>query len=88
MDPQQTWNEMLDAVEQKRWDDAEQLATDLHAWLMNKGCPPATIGGPSFGKGWHVTIATVTCLSVQSRVAEIRKLRRLKRIRQKRQPDS
>ena len=76
MDPQQTWQDMLEAVHQKQWDEARQLADDLHGWLRNKGFPPLTIGDRSFGKTWHVTIATFTCLAVINRADEIRKLRR------------
>jgi hypothetical protein len=81
MDPEQTWQDMLDAVHRKEWNTARQLADDLHTWLKNKGFPPVTIGDRSFGRNWHVTIATLTCLAVINRADEIRKLRYQKKKR-------
>ncbi|MEZ5951746.1 MAG: hypothetical protein R3C12_21555 [Planctomycetaceae bacterium] len=83
MDPQQTWQDMLDAVHQKQWDTARQLADDLHGWLTNKGFPPITIGDRSFGTTWHLTIATFTCLAVINRAEEIRRLRRARKTERK-----
>ncbi len=73
MDPQATWNEMLDALRRRQWDEADQHATDLYSWMNSKqGFAPLTIGDESLGKEWHKTIASFTCLFVQTKVNEIR----------------
>jgi len=73
MDPQATWNEMLDALKRRQWDEADQHAADLYSWMNSKqGFAPLTIGDESLGKEWHRTIASFTCLFVQTKVKEIR----------------
>lgn len=75
MDPQQTWVDMLTALQEKRWDDANELADALYAWIHNGGFPPVTVGHRSLGRDWHKTIATSTCLAIVQRVGDIRKRR-------------
>lgn len=73
MDPQATWNEMLDALKHRHWDEADQHAANLYSWMHGRqGFPPLTIGDESLGKEWHRTIASFTCLFVQTKVKEIR----------------
>ena len=73
MDPQATWNEMLDALKRRHWDEADQHAADLYSWMNSKhGFAPLTVGDESLGKEWHKTIASFTCLFVQTKVKEIR----------------
>ena len=73
MDPQQTWADMLDALQRKEWDNAKELADALYEWLRKGGFPPTTVGDESLGKQWHKTIAHFTCLSVANKVDDVRK---------------
>ena len=76
MDPQQTLMFMLDALEEKRWEDAKELADALHEWLVKGGFPPTTLGDSSLGKEWHRAVATFACLAAASTVEDILKRRR------------
>ena len=72
MDPQTTWNELLDALKRRQWDEADQHAAALNSWMHSKqGFAPLTIGDESLGKEWHKTIASFACLFVQTKVKEI-----------------
>ena len=75
MDPQQTWNDLLDAMKRKDWNEAKELADYLHEWIRNKGFPPVTIGDESLGKEWHRTIASFVCLAVANKVDDLQKRR-------------
>ncbi|HHK40905.1 MAG TPA: hypothetical protein ENJ50_00685 [Planctomycetaceae bacterium] len=75
MDPHQTWTDMLDALRQKQWDEAKELADALYEWIHNGGFPPVTIGDESLGKNWHKAIASFACLAVANKVDDIRKRR-------------
>ncbi|HQX53809.1 MAG TPA: hypothetical protein PLR25_28095 [Planctomycetaceae bacterium] len=75
MDPQQTLTFMLDALEEKRREDAKELADALHEWLVKGGFPPTTLGDSSLGKEWHRAIATFACLAAASTVEDILKRR-------------
>lgn len=75
MDPQQTWIDMLDALKQKQWDEAKELADALYVWICKGGFPPTTAGDESLGRNWHKTIAHFTCLAVANKVEDVRKRR-------------
>lgn len=72
MDPQQTWTDMLEALKNKQWDEAKELADALYAWIGKGGFPPTTVGDESLGKNWHKTIAHFTCLAVTNKAEEVR----------------
>lgn len=82
MDPQQTWTDMLEALERKQWEAAKELADSLYEWLKKGGFPPVTIGHESIGKRWHHAIAQFVCLVVASKVNDLAKRRA------RRHPDS
>jgi len=75
MDSHQTWADMLDALKEKRWAEAKELADALYKWIRKGGFPPITVGDESLGKNWHKTIASFTCLAVANKVDDIRKRR-------------
>lgn len=81
MDPQQTLADMLTALQEKRWDDAKELADALHEWLVKGGFPPTTLGDVSLGREWHRAVATFACLAASSKVDDIRKRRTRRRAR-------
>ena len=76
MDPQQTWLDMLDALQRKQWDDAKELADSLYDWIRKGGFPPTTVGDESLGKNWHKTVAQFVCLAVANKVDDVQKRRR------------
>lgn len=40
MDPQATWNHLQQAFKEHDWDEVEELAQALLAWLRKGGFPP------------------------------------------------
>lgn len=79
MDPQQAWQDMLDALQSRQWDEAKELANALYEWIRKGGFPPTTVGEESLGKRWHKTIASFTCLAVANKVDDVRKRRASRR---------
>ena len=79
MDPQQTWQDMLDALQSRQWDEAKELADALYEWVRKGGFPPTTVGNESLGKTWHRTITSFTCLAVANKVDDVRKRRENRR---------
>lgn len=73
MDPQQTWTDMLEALERKQWEPAKELADSLYEWLKKGGFPPTTVGDKSLGKRWHAAVAQFICLAVASNANDIAK---------------
>ncbi|TWT60978.1 hypothetical protein Pan54_17100 [Rubinisphaera italica] len=61
MDPQQTWTDMLGALECKQWEDATELAKALLGWLRRGGFPPNVVGAATLGRKWHSTLASSGC---------------------------
>lgn len=75
MDPQQTWTDMLEALERKQWQPAKELADSLYEWLKKGGFPPTTIGAKSIGKNWHAAAAQFVCLTIASKANDLEKRR-------------
>ena len=73
MDPQQTWADMIDALERKQWEPAKELADALYGWLRKGGFPPTTVGAKSLGKRSHSAVAQFVCLAIASKVHEVNK---------------
>lgn len=73
MDPQATWNELLEARWQRDWNRAEELANALLEWLQRRGFPPQTIGDPKLGTRWHHAVAYFVCHLVLSDTRQARK---------------
>ncbi len=61
MDPQATWQELLEARLNRDWNRAEELADALLAWLQRRGFPPHTVGDPKLGTRWHHAVAYFVC---------------------------
>lgn len=60
MDPQVAWNEMLDSIHQRDWDQAFELAEGLLNWLRKGGVPPQT-AGITMRRHWNRTMAELGC---------------------------
>ena len=61
MDPQATWQRLLDAYTSQDWPDANEAAEDLLAWLRGDGFPPQTHPSRSMNDAWNRTIAEAAC---------------------------
>ena len=72
MDPDQTLRELLDALNQRRWDDVEASAENLLGWLHKRGFPPHTLGPEALGTSWHRAVAEFVCFAALSKVREWR----------------
>ena len=78
MDPDQTLRELLEALQERRWNDIEAYAKDLLLWLRKGGFPPQTLGPKELGRKWHRAVAEFVCFAAQSKVREWR-FRRMKK---------
>lgn len=61
MDPQAAWNEMLGAISQRDWDQAQERADGLLEWMRKGGFPPQTSAVPMRPQ-WNRTMAEFGCL--------------------------
>ena len=78
MDPQATWNELLEARLERDWDRAEELANALLDWMQRSGFPPDTVGNRQLGTRWHHAVANFVCHLVLADVRQARKRARRK----------
>lgn len=61
MDPQQTWTDLLGALESNQCEEAIKLAQALLEWLRRGGFPPNVVGAATLGRKWHSTLASSGC---------------------------
>lgn len=61
MDPQAAWNEMLEAILQRDWDQVFENAEALLEWMSKGGMPPQT-GEVTMPRHWNRTMAEFGCL--------------------------
>ena len=73
MDPQATWDELLETRLQCDWDRAEELANALLGRMQRGGFPPHTIGDRKLGTRWHHAVAYFVCHLVLADVRQARK---------------
>ena len=64
MDPQAAWDQLLAAYAAGDWDEIEEHATDLLAWLDRGGFPPMIIQQPDLDSDWNRALARAGCLHV------------------------
>ncbi len=57
MDPQATWNGLLEEWSQGNWLDVCEMAEALLQWLKEDGFPPETMGTLRLGADWNRTLA-------------------------------
>ena len=77
MDPQAAWNEMLEAILQRDWEQALERAEGLLEWMRKGGAPPQTTA-VIMRHQWNRTMAEFGCLMALQLVkkAQRRKERR------------
>ena len=61
MDPQACWDQLLAAYAAGDWDQIEERATVLLAWLDRGGFPPTIIQQPDLDVDWNRVLARAGC---------------------------
>ena len=61
MDPQATWQRLLDAYSVHDWAESKEAAEDLLLWLRNCGFPPQILPDLPMDDAWNRTIAVAAC---------------------------
>jgi len=61
MDPNATWQQLLDALEASDWDAAAEFAQVLLTWLLKRGFPPVVFPDRRIGDEWNRAFARFTC---------------------------
>ncbi|MEO1995891.1 MAG: hypothetical protein ABGZ17_11515 [Planctomycetaceae bacterium] len=61
MDPQATWNRMLDAWKHQCWEELQEAATDLGDWTSRGGFPPEVQTEDRMGMLWNRAVARAVC---------------------------
>jgi hypothetical protein len=64
MDPQATWQRLLNAYTTQSWAEAKEAAEDLLAWLRGGGFPPLTHLSRPMDDAWNRAIAETACTFV------------------------
>ena len=57
MDPQATWQRLLDAYSAHDWAEAKEAAEDLLVWLRRNGFPPQILPNPPMDDVWNRAVA-------------------------------
>ena len=61
MDPQATWDLLLQAWNKRQWDEISELSESLLAWLAKGGFPPETNYPKELGADWDAVVALAAC---------------------------
>jgi hypothetical protein len=61
MDPQASWDQLLEAYADGDWDHVQDLAEGLIHWLSRDGFPPRATTGSDMGRPWDRAIALAGC---------------------------
>jgi hypothetical protein len=61
VDPQATWNQLLDAYAAADWELVEELAAALRQWLARGGFLPHTTGRLDLGPTFDEQLALTAC---------------------------
>jgi len=71
MDPQATWNSLLEEWANRNWLAVSELAEALLEWLSKDGFPPDTMGNRSLGADWHRELASTMCKFALERANDV-----------------
>lgn len=71
MDPQQAWNDLLDAWGRHDWEAVDEFADALLAWLGVGGFPPKVIDSKHLGPDFNAMVATEACFFARLRAANV-----------------
>ena len=61
MDPQATWQQVIEAFIDRDWHQVQESAQALLDWLRREGFPPETTAGRSMGADWNRHVALAAC---------------------------
>ncbi len=61
MDPQATWNDLLDAWVEHDWSRLQEAAEDLLNWMNRNGFPPEMLPGRRMGAFWNEPVVRFCC---------------------------
>jgi hypothetical protein len=67
MDPQASWEQLLEAYADGDWDRVEDLAEALLTWLERDGFPPRATTGSDLGQDWDRAVALAACRFAQAK---------------------
>ncbi len=71
MDPQATWNSLLEEWAERNWLDVSELAEALLEWLSKGGFPPDTMGNRNLGADWNRELAQTMCKFALKRANDV-----------------
>lgn len=71
MDPQATWNRLLEEWANGNWLDVSEAAEALLEWLSKDGFPPQTTGSRQMGVDWHRVLAFAMCRFALNRANDV-----------------
>lgn len=71
MDPQATWNSLLQEWAERNWLDVSELAEALLEWLSKGGFPPDTMGNRNLGADWNRELAQTMCKFALQRASDV-----------------
>ena len=64
MDPQATWNELLDAWRKRDWQRMQEASESLLDWLKRGGFPPEVFPTSGLGSEWNRMVSQAACTSM------------------------
>jgi hypothetical protein len=70
VDPQTSWDQLLEAYGEADWDRVRELAEALLHWLSRNGFPPRATTGCDLGQAWDREIALAGCRHALARANE------------------
>lgn len=73
MDPQATWNALIENWLECNWQEVSDLAEALLEWLGKDGFPPETMGAQRLGTEWNQILAAAVCTFALHRAQSVLK---------------
>ena len=71
MDPQATWDELVEKWQQCEWQEVSLLAESLLEWLGKDGFPPETMRVLCMGTEWNRVVAFAVCRLAIARATSV-----------------
>ena len=70
MDPQTTWDQLLEAYGRHDWPLVDELAATLIDWLGRGGFPPRAVTGSDLGADWDLAVSLAACRFARQRAGK------------------
>ncbi len=71
MDPQVTWESLLQAWCKREWSQVSELSEALIEWLSSGGYAPVTMPTVRLGDDWNAEVATAACRFALRRSSQV-----------------